>query len=58
MLEEFENDADALDVIDKNFRVDKGFVIHPRVVGYEANKEECKALCYLQNEWDFAAEGC
>ena len=46
-------DGEALDVIDKNFVVPKGFVIHPKVKGYKPTKREDDALDYLFHEWDY-----
>lgn len=51
-------DKEALNVIAKNYTVDKGFVIRPKTAGYEPTERENDALNYLWLEWDFAFEGC
>lgn len=55
---EFGDDATALEFIDKNYEVGKGFVIRPRVAGYKATAKENRALDYLWLEWDYGFEGC
>lgn len=51
-------DQEALEVIDANYSVGKGFVIRPKVAGYKPTERENDALNYLWLEWDFAFEGC
>jgi len=50
----FEDDQVALNVIDKNFVIAKGFVIRPRVEDYKPTEYEGNAIDYLCDEWDFA----
>lgn len=47
------SDRQALDVIDSNYAISKGFIIYPRVTGYEATDRECDAINYLADEWDY-----
>ena len=47
------SDQEALEVIDKNFIVPRGFIIRPRVSGYEPTERENFAIDYLFHEWDF-----
>lgn len=49
-------DSDALDAIEDNFVVDKGFVIRPKVKGYKPTYRESLALDHLFLEWDYAYE--
>lgn len=53
-MREFENDADALNVLRQNFRQWHNGCICPKRAGYTPDHLEVDAINYLLEEWDFS----
>lgn len=50
---EFDDDGAALNAIEENYIIPKGFIIQPKVDGYKPTELEGAAIDYLCAEWDF-----
>lgn len=47
------DDEEALKVLERNFVVPRGFIIHPKVAGYKPTQRENEAIDYMFMEWDY-----